>query len=114
MKTKFKQSFALKFRPHLGKSLALSLTLAVAALSLARATNLYWGVNGATDGAGGPVASGTWNGVATVWNPDVSGTGTPIATTTSSDDLFFSAGTDATGAYTVTLSGTQFGNSITF
>src|SRR5947209_584837 len=78
---------------------------------VAQATNLYWDTNtAATVGAATTnVATGAWNGVANNWNTDPTGFNNGVLgnATTSSDDLFFAAGTDATSAYTVTLSGIQ-------
>jgi autotransporter-associated beta strand protein len=75
----------------------------------AQATTLYWDTNGSTAGSAsvGDTAPGTW-GVNDYWNTSSNGTGTAFtSTTTSADDLVFSAGTDASGTYTVNLSGTQ-------
>jgi len=70
---------------------------------------LYWDTNGATNGSSG--ANGTW-GTSNFWSTNSAGT---AATTgfTSGRDAVFSAGTNATGSYTVTVSGTQNVSSIT-
>lgn len=91
------------------------------ALGLAPGLNagvLYWDTNGGTVGAGS-TPNGTWStsgGTNKNWNdfaPD--GTLTAKKNTvnwTSGSDAVFSAGFDATGAYTVTVSGTQNVSSI--
>jgi hypothetical protein len=92
----------------------LSLCLVTAALPLNLfAVPLYWDVNGSTAGAGGPTPSGTWDATATNWNPVVDGTGTTQAWTNTADTAVFSAGTDATGAYTITITGTQTTGGVT-
>ncbi|HEY8993382.1 MAG TPA: autotransporter-associated beta strand repeat-containing protein [Lacunisphaera sp.] len=72
----------------------------------------YWDTNGITAGAG-ITPNGTWDGSITNWSTVLAGT----ATTTiwsSGADAVFSAGTDATGAYTITVSGTQSIGNLTF
>lgn len=85
-------------------------------INQAQAATLYWDSNGATAGAGSTV-TGTW-GVSTFWSTSSSGTtSTANTTTTSSDDLTFVAapgGTSGNGAYTITVSGSQAAQSITF
>jgi autotransporter-associated beta strand protein len=70
---------------------------------------LYWDTNGTTPGSGGPSPSGTWGTGNLNWNTDPTGGsgGSFTDTTTISTPVTFSAGTDATGNYTVTLSGNQ-------
>jgi fibronectin-binding autotransporter adhesin len=65
----------------------------------------YWDANGATAGSGGATPAGTWDSTSTNWNDSV-GTGTP-ATWPSGLIAVLSAGTDASGAYTITVDGTQ-------
>ena len=69
------------------------------------AASLYWDTNGATAGAGSS-PSGTWSGTAADWTTKSAGN---IATVgwTSGDTAVFSAGTDATGSFTVNVVGTQ-------
>jgi fibronectin-binding autotransporter adhesin len=76
------------------------------------AGNLYWDTNDIADGSG--AATGIW-GTSVFWNTDPTGgaLGSFTATTTSADDLFFSAGTNGT-AGTVTVSTGQSADSITF
>ncbi len=75
---------------------------------------MYWDTNAKTAGAGGATPAGTWttSNANKNWTTSSAGTSTPQAWT-SGGDAFFSAGTDATGAYTVTVSGTQNVSSIT-
>jgi fibronectin-binding autotransporter adhesin len=72
---------------------------------------LYWDLNGSTAGAG-TTPTGTWDAATANWNATADGTGVP-GTWTSGQTAFFSAGSDATGAFTVTLSGTQTTTGIT-
>jgi autotransporter-associated beta strand protein len=64
-----------------------------ALLTVTGAPAQYWDLDDSTPGAGSTAgdASGTWNGANTFWNQAAT----------------FAAGTDATAAYTVTVSGTQ-------
>ena len=86
----------------------------------AHAATLYWDINAATAGASaGTTATGAWNGANLFWNDQADGTdggglGTFTAVTTSADDLFLSAGTNATGTFTITLTGTQSAKSLNF
>ncbi len=79
------------------------------AVTRGMAATLYWDTNGATTGSSG--ANGTW-GTNTYWSTNSAGTS---ATTgyTSGADAVFSAGSNATGAYTVTVNGTQNVSSLT-
>ncbi len=76
------------------------------------AQSLYWDINGSTAGAGGASPSGTWDGITPNWN-NSAGTGTP-GDWVSGDTAVFSAGSDATGSYSVTISGTETATGITF
>ena len=69
----------------------------------------YWDVDGATAGPGGAAPAGNWDGAATNFNSDATGGGAGFFVTspTAADSVDFSAGTDATGSYTVTVSNTQ-------
>ena len=77
---------------------ALCLMFALLATNV-KAQTLYWDINGATDGAGGPTPSGSWEDPS--WTTDSTGN---LATRSwvEGDFPVFSAGTDATGAYTIT------------
>ena len=98
----------------------LTLRLVAAALlcsmmaAAASGAILYWDTNGTTAGAG--TANGTWStggGAANRrWNTSSAGT-SATASYTSGSDVVFSAGTDDTGSYTVTLAAIQNVSSIT-
>src|SRR5262249_34568811 len=91
-------------------SLAAPVVIAVSATKRASAANLWWDVNGTTSGASGnAVATGTWDGTLTRWNSDSSGdgSGTISGVLGSTNIGVFSAGSNATGTFTVTVSGTQ-------
>src|SRR5687768_11927935 len=96
---------------------ALALATAVAAVGFgqtAKAADQYWDLNGATDGAGGPTPTGTWNTTNTNWNTDpLGGAAGAVGSWVSGDSAFFSAGSDATGAFTVTLSAVQNAGGLT-
>jgi autotransporter-associated beta strand protein len=87
-----------------------SMVLAAAVLGLwptgqtARAALRYWDINGATAGAGGISPGGTWNAANTNWSSD-SGGAVATAGWTNGNTAVFSAGTDATGAFTVLVGG---------
>lgn len=105
-------------RPGLGGSLrrigVAGLLLFLPAAALHAQTTFYWDTNGSSSGAGGSSPDGTWRN---------SGSGNDNWTTnsngTSHTQLWspnaiavFSAGSGATGSYTVTVSGTQSVDSI--
>lgn len=78
----------------------------------AQAIGYFWDSNGATAGAGLD-PTGTW-GDDPYWTTSSTGTNaTSNPVTTTDDNLSFSAGSDTTGPYTVTLNGTQYAKSIT-
>jgi len=69
-------------------------------------TMLHWDIDGTTPGAGGATPSGTWDGSTSNWSADP--TGSSATSTWGADNVaVFSAGTDATGSYTITVDGTQ-------
>src|SRR4051794_24323435 len=75
---------------------------------------LYWDVNGSVSGASsGSTAIGTWGSGFNNWSSSSNGTS---ATTgwTSGQQAVFSAGTNATGNYTVTVSGNQTVSGLVF
>ncbi len=106
--------------PHLGRRQFWRAFLPWVALAAAcvgvspLAAQFYWDTNGKTAGAGGTSPAGTWNTTNSnkVWNSSAAGTNNATSWTAGSDAVF-SAGGDATGAYTVTVSGTQSVSSIT-
>jgi autotransporter-associated beta strand protein len=83
--------------------LATALAMALS-IKPSQAQTSYWDSNDITAGAGA-TPTGTW-GTSTFWSASVTG---EVVTTgwTSGNVAVFSAGSDATTAYTVTLSGTQ-------
>jgi len=96
------------------RRVALACVMVAQALS-AEASLLYWDTNGFFSGAtSGTTAPGTW-GSDMFWSTSGGGYVAPTAINTSTDDdLYFSAGTNATGVYTVTLNGTQSAHSVAF
>jgi fibronectin-binding autotransporter adhesin len=74
---------------------------------LAQST-FYWDTNGTTAGAGGPSPNGTWSTSVANWNSSSLGTSATSNWTTAAagNNPQFSAGTDATSPYTVTVVGT--------
>ncbi|HVE16157.1 MAG TPA: autotransporter-associated beta strand repeat-containing protein [Chthoniobacterales bacterium] len=93
------------------RNVALATALLVAAN--ASAATYYWDTNGATPGSG--AATGTWDsGISALWTTDATGSIATSAITTAIDsDLIFSAGSNGT-AGTITVSGAQLANSLTF
>ncbi len=98
--------------PYLRQIAALLAGCVLAGVASAQ-TTLWWDINGNTAGAGGPTPSGTWDTSNSnkVWSTNSGGTSKTAWV--SGDAANFSAGTDATGAFTVTVSGTQNAASIT-
>ncbi len=81
------------------------ITMLFAALPL-NATIYYWDSNGSVAGSGSS-PSGTW-GVDPFWSTSSGGTVETFNTSlTSADDAVFSAGSDASGDYTITLDGSK-------
>lgn len=68
------------------------------------AAPLYWDLTDGVAGSGGPTPSGTFN--SNSWNTVADGTGT-LGAFTSADIAVFSAGSDATGAFTINLTAAQ-------
>ena len=62
---------------------------------------------------GGATPSGTWDGATANWNNSAAGDGNAL-TWTPGGAATFSAGSDATGSYTITVSGTQSASQVTF
>ncbi len=60
-------------------------------------------MNGASSGVGGPAATGSWSNTNNNWNTASDGSSATPGIWTASDTAVFAAGTDATGAYTVTI-----------
>lgn len=79
----------------------------LAALIVAAAPRLFgatafWDIDGVPPGAGGPTPSGTWDTTLTNWSLDATGAAATQAWVPG-DTAVFAAGSDATGAYTVTI-----------
>ncbi|MEO5802540.1 MAG: autotransporter-associated beta strand repeat-containing protein [Verrucomicrobiota bacterium] len=79
--------------------------LLVLILAASSAHALYWDANDTADGAGGSTPTGTW-GTDTYWSTNSEGTNTTTGWT-DGQIAVFSAGTDATGTFTVNVTGTQ-------
>jgi hypothetical protein len=88
------------------------LSIALLCLNSANAVNVYWDINGASTGATNTTtATGDWTNTDTNWTTNAAGTSatTTYATaaggvpTIANPDVFFSAGTNATGTFTVSL-----------
>jgi autotransporter-associated beta strand protein len=79
-----------------------------------QAASLFWDTNGTAAGSNDST-SGLW-GVSNFWNTDSTGAngGSFQSTTSSADDLFISAASNATGANTISISGNRAANSLTF
>jgi fibronectin-binding autotransporter adhesin len=91
---------------------AAAAVLATAASAFAQDVR-YWDIDGPTPGAGGTTPSGTWSSAAANWSPNAAGdaaTEAWISGTAAGDGrvAFLSAGSDATGSFTVTIDGTNF------
>ena len=103
------------------KNLSLQARLFLAAQAVlllapsARATLLYWDLNGTTANAG-TTGAGAWDGTNAFWNSDATGGagGAVQAVTASTDDLSFSSGTGYSAGGTVTVTGAVVANSVTF
>src|ERR1035437_2163142 len=109
----FARSHQTSPRPSRLSALFLLGTLLALGVPLnTQAQTLYWDISGATAGAGGAPPSRNWDATAN-WTTNAAGTSATQAWT-SGRPAVFSAGTDATGAYTITLIGTQTASGITF
>jgi hypothetical protein len=75
----------------------------------------FWDpTNGTTAGTGTTTPNGTWSIGTAAWNSLSDGTGPVSVWSNAGNAAVFSAGTDATGSYIVTVSGTVTASSITF
>jgi hypothetical protein len=98
------------FSPEIShKKFPLAAAMAVfvlVAMPTASATQYFWDSNGNSAGAG-TAPTGTW-GTSAFWSTSSTGTSaTANNATTALDQLVFSAGTDATGTYTISVDGTR-------
>lgn len=73
-----------------------------AILTVTEGEGSYWDINGATAGAGGASPAGTWNSGSALWSTSPAGS-VATAPWVSGRNAVFSAGSDATGSYTVTV-----------
>src|SRR4051812_37053318 len=89
------------------KKALLSLSIAALIFSHASAqTTKYWDQNGGTTAGAGAVPNGTWSNGGGGWNTGSGGsTAATTWTNTTNQNARISAGTDATGGFTVTVSG---------
>ncbi len=71
----------------------------------------YWDINGVTAGAGGTTPTGNWTGTS-FWTTDSTGASATTTFTSGTDAAVFSAGSDATGSFTVTLGSVQTATSL--
>ena len=105
--------FSGSSRSRMSRWLVTAFAAVVALTTTASAqSTVYWDIDGATPGAGGATPSGTWSGTAANWSPNAAGdavTAGWVSGTGAGDGnvAFFSAGSDATGSFTVTLDGTS-------
>jgi fibronectin-binding autotransporter adhesin len=100
--------------PYFLRKRALLLASFTLALGHAHAATLYWDTNDSAPGAGA-VPSDSWITDGSTWSTSTNGTlAVSALTTTADDDLVFSAGTDTTGSYTITLDTAQLAKSLTF
>lgn len=95
----------------LGRAVA-SVALGLMLSSAAFGGDLFWDTNGTATGGGGATAPGTW-GVDNFWTSDSAGL-SATGPWVSGSNALFSAGTNVTGAYTVTVDGTQSLGTLTF
>ena len=90
------------------------IAIAIIVPSEIRATAYYWDLNQGTAGVGGATPSGNWDGTTQNWNTSITGgSGTYVATPGTGNDGTFTANSESTGNYTITLTGTQNAKSLT-
>ncbi len=95
------------FKRRLGRRIAaFGLMTTMMTSSVTRAATVYWDLDGDTAGSGGVSPTGAWNATDAFWNALADGSGV-VSAWTAGDIAVFSAGTDATGTFTVTVDGTQ-------
>lgn len=90
----------------------LALCIAMFCATVQAATK-YWDIDGSSAGAGSAAPAGIWD-TATTSNWSTDSTGASAATTwTTGDDAVFSAGSDATNAFAITVDTTQTAGNLT-
>lgn len=91
---------------HHYSTYTIAAVLAVLLLvSHAQGQSLYWDTNGDTAGAGGGAPAGIWDLSALSWNNAAGDGAAAVWANTGLETALFSAGSDAIGAYGVTLGG---------
>lgn len=93
---------------------AFSASLFLVKAPLQAQTYVYWDINGVTAGAGGATPAGEWNGSNAFWNTSATGEAGTLAAWTAGNIAVFAAGEDATGIYTVGITGTHDIRGLTF
>ena len=89
------------------RTLLIALLLLATGATAVDAQTKYWDIDVISRaGAGGTTPTGVWNSTSHNWNADSTGLGIPT-TWTPGNTAVFAAGTNATGLYTVTVTGTQ-------
>lgn len=93
---------------RISTTLLIWLMLIAAGPIVVEAATKYWDIDTTSQpGAGGVAPSGTWgSGESVNWNTNASGVGSPTIWS-AGDSAVFAAGSDASGAYTVTVAVTQ-------
>ena len=109
---------AMKTRTTSLRLILAGFAAALLAAPCAQAATYYWDSNGTGTPGAGATPNGTW-GLDSFWTTDSTGgnIGPPVltATTTSTDNVFFCAGTDAVNPYAISLnSATQNARLVTF
>jgi autotransporter-associated beta strand protein len=92
-----------------GRAILAAATLPVVFIGVQQQASaaVWWDTNGNAAGAGaGGTATGTWDGTTANFNTSSAGTNATVVYG-ADNNVRFAAGTDATGAYTVTVSGTR-------
>ncbi|MDB6170933.1 MAG: putative autotransporter protein [Chthoniobacteraceae bacterium] len=95
--------------PFMRPSFLLFASIASLSLPL-NAADRFWDINSQLPGAGGPLPDGNWENAN--WTLSPAGT-EPGSFWDPSDSAVFAAGTDATGAYTITLNAVQNASGLT-
>jgi len=87
-------------------SIAAFIAAAAASRTSARAATVYWDTNGSTSGSGGGASPvGDWTSSSTVWSSSSLGLGVNPSSWVAGDTAVFSAGSNATGSYTINVVG---------
>jgi fibronectin-binding autotransporter adhesin len=95
------------FPPMRFRTLPIALLLLATGVAVVDAQTKYWDIDILNvAGAGSTTPTGVWNTTSHNWNTDSTGLGIPN-TWTPGNTAVFAAGTNATGSYTVTVTGTQ-------